>query len=341
MRFFIASSSSATSSFSKICNNDGVIYFQDEQQFDDVIPTNMMKKFISADALILSGTWGNDLRKDLYVPKNIPINKIIGKKYSSYRIRSAILDVINSYYIELAKRYKKPIVVFESSTISRAEKNYFNGYSVKSHYRLSLDSWVYGNGKWLEESDFPKQQRISAYRLYDHSWKMNENGSIYILCGSEIDPTSTMNVKHFLETSISKIRKHTNRMIYIKLHPGSPFVHEYQHLFKLYENVKFISQEIPLKNLYEDMYCAVIDNSTSIFELIDAGIPTYCSSVNFGRALNNIDLETINNPYLASKEEVLHWTNKMCCTEIHRANFAKKETVRLVERLVEKHSNVL
>jgi hypothetical protein len=275
----------------------------------------------------------------MFIPKNASIGEMIWRKTNSYKLRSAILDTINSHYVSLAKEYNKPIVVFESSTISRSEKNYTSNYNIKSHFRLSLNSWIYGDGKWLEEKDFSTQPVVNSKNLYNHTWKMNERGSIYILTGSEVDPTSTMKVYDFLQSTIKTIRTHTERKIRIKLHPISFLKSDYENLVNEYPNIELIDQKIPLKNLYDDMYCAVIDNSTSIFELIDAGIPTYCSNVNFGRGLLNTSVETVNNPYLASKEEVLRWTNQMCCTEIPAVDFSKKETVKQIERLIERHYN--
>ena len=85
------------------------------------------------------------------------------------------------------------------------------------------------------------------------------------------------------------------------------------------------------------MYCAVIDNSTSIFELIDAGIPTFCSEMNFGSELLNTDVENICDPYLASKKEVMRWTNRMSCTELHKDIIMSDDIVTYTEKLVRRY----
>lgn len=346
MKFFVSVSSVVTSRFANITQSSNIKHFNKLPFKErDIIPNGLIKDFEKSDVVIINGTWGNDLRKELYLKRDANTGEFIlnAPEYRhrdgsiSYKIRSAILDAINSEIRKRAIELKKPIVVFESCTISRSEKNYISDYNIKSHSRLSLDSWIYGNGKWLEERDFLNQPVVNSKNLYDHTWKMNEQGSIYIFTGSEIDPTSTTKVYDFLQSTIKTIRTCTERKIRIKLHPISFLKRDYENFVNEYPNVELIDQKIPLKNLYSDMYCAVIDNSTSIFELIDAGIPTYCSNVNFGRGLLNTNIETVNNPYLASKEEVLRWTNQMCCTEIPAANFSKKETIKQIERLIERH----
>lgn len=327
MKFFVYSTSKATSRFAGYANAPFVDFF-DDAVFNkgDVIPKEHVKSFEEADVLILNGTWGNDLRKDLYLEKDSNTNELIlnSPHYLNdngsirYNVRSAIIDEINTQLVDMCRKSGKQIVVFESATISRAENNYKQSleHTIKSKFRLALDSWIYGNGTWLNTEDFETIPTVNAPNLYDHTWKMNEDGYIYILTGLETDPTSTVRAYDFIDDSIRTIREHTDRRIVVKAHPGSNMINCYKEFEYDYHNVRVLRDSVPLNKLYRKMYCAVIDNSTSIFELIDAGIPTYCSSVNFGCNLGNVDLNTINNPYLATKEEVLSWTNEMCCTEL-------------------------
>lgn len=339
MKYFVSISSDSTRKFAEITNSPSIDYFGDFKIKDnDYIPNEYMNYFYDADAIVLNGTWGNTLRKELYLPNDFSFEKPLSEL--GYKQRSAILDVLNSYWVDLAKKYDKKIVVFESNTISRAENNY-RETDHKGLVRISLDSWIYDDGKWMLPKHFQTPRKINAERLYDHSWNVNENGFICILTGLETDPTSTIPTDMYLNNCIKTIRKHTNRKIKIKVHPASNRQKDYQYLIKKYKNIRFLSSNQELKELYEDMYCAVIDNSTSIFELIDAGIPTYCSEKNFGQDLNNIDLNTINNPYLASKEEISKWVDNMVCTEVPRDYFDDCRISYCVETLIKAYDNGL
>jgi len=338
LKYFVSISSRSTQDFAKTTNSPSIEYFNGSFKIKekDFIPKEYMDHFYNSDAIVVNGTWGNSLRKELHIPKDFDYG-IIGNTYLHYKQRSAVLDVLNSHWVDLAKKHNKKIVVFESRTLSRAENNY-RETDHKMHVRVSLDSWVYGDGKWLSPKDFNIPRKINAPRLYDHSWNIKGSGSIYIFTGLETDPTSTMPIGDFLERSIKTIRKNTNRRIKIKIHPASKMSNSYQYLTKKYKNIKFVDIKRDFKELYEDMYCAVINNSTSIFELIDAGIPVYCSDVNFGKDLKNINLNTINSPHLASKEEILNWANEMSCTELPYSYFKNDEILYYTEALIERYS---
>lgn len=349
MKFFVSVSSVSTSRLADITNSPNIRHFTDEAfNKGDIIPDELMKPFEKADVVIINGTWGNHLRKDLYLKKNSESGELILNDINyrnidgsiPYKIRSAIVDEINTQIVNLANELEKPVIVFESATISRAERNYNSLYNLKAKFRIGLGSWIYQQAEWLKPSDFKEVQKIDAPRLYNHKWSMNQEGSIYILTGLETDPTSTMPIYDFISKSIETIRKHTDRRIVVKIHPGSPFLENYLEFENIFQNVFFMKENTRINALYDDMYCAVIDNSTSIFELIDAGIPTYCSEVNFGKGLNNTDLNTINDVYLSSKEEVKEWTDLMCCTEIPISLLKNDRHIkRLIHTLVERKSD--
>lgn len=326
MKFFVSVSSKASARFANTTRSPRVKHFS-AGTFEQgvILPKESIKDFKDSDVLILNGTWGNDLRKELYLEKCEDTHKYKlfspsyideNSRHIPYKIRSAILDEINTSLFHAAKLMNKPVVVFESATTSRSLSNYDEEYNLKSMFRIGLESWIYGEGTWLQPKDFEYQPTIKSSRLYNHSWKINKKGSIYVLTGLETDPTSTKTIEDFLLETISKIRNKTDREIVVKLHPACISAKRYEYLTSLYENVRILEKNTPLRNLYNDMYCCVIDNSTSIFELIDAGIPTFCSNVNFGKDLCNIDINNIENPHLHSKEKVLDWVNKMCCTEL-------------------------
>lgn len=347
MKFFVASTSKATASFADRAKCPRIKYFSGNRVISrHVVPEDYMHNFDNADVIVLNGTWGSELRKKTYlkgyedgefIDGYIPDIEYEGDEIP-YLNRSATLDYINTELVRMAREQNKPVVVFESSTVSRAEMNYRTDFSLKDHTRVGLESWIYGEGKWLHTDDFESLQTVNAPRLFNHGWRHDKsNGAIYIFAGFEMDPTSTQHPKDFLLETVDKIRSKTNRRICIKVHPISNLQKRAKKLLRQYKDIHIIEKHVPIQNFYQDMYCAVIDNSTSIFELIDAGIPTFCSESNFGSELLNTDVENICDPYLASKREVIRWAKRMSCTELHKNIILSDDIVTYVEKLVRRH----
>lgn len=347
MKFFVASSSKAAASFADRAACPRIKYFSQNKVVPRyVIPDDYAHNFNEADVILVNGTWGSNLRKETYL-KGYKDGEFTGGyipdiEYKGdsipYLNRSATLDYINTEIVRMAKERNKPVVVFESSTVSRAETNYETTFSLKDHVRVGLHSWMYRDGKWLYPDDFEPLQIVNAPRLYNHTWKHDKsNGGIYIFTGFEMDPTSEKYPGDFLLETVEHIRSITNRRICVKVHPISNLQTAAKELLSRYKDIHIVEKNAPIQNFYQDMYCAVIDNSTSIFELIDAGIPTFCSGMNFGAELMNTDINNINDPYLASEKEVLEWTKRMSCTELHKDIILSDDIVTYVEKLVTRH----
>jgi len=274
MKFFVASSSKATASFADKAACPRIKYFSENRVIPRrVVPEKYMSNFDAADVIIINGTWGSDLRKKTYlegykdgkfVDGCIPDIEYEGDNIP-YLNRSATLDYINTELVRMANEQNKPVVVFESSTVSRAEMNYSTDFSLKDHVRVGLGSWIYGKGKWLTTDDFETLQVANAPCLYDHGWRHNRDGAIYIFTGFEMDPTSIKHPRDFLLETVDEIRRKTNRRICIKVHPISNLQKSTKKLLETYKDIRIIGKNVPIQNLYQDMYCAVIDNSTSIF----------------------------------------------------------------------------
>lgn len=346
MKYFVSATMKAALDFAKRTKSDFIQPIYDGKLARScVLSDKELTSFLKSDVVIIGGTWGSELRKRKHLPcyEELGPNYIFNHKLNDFfeiklsdKARNAIVDVFNTELVKIVKENNKPLIVLDSATLSRTSLNYDFPYNIKSYVRIGLDSWIYGDGRWLKTEDFDEIPVVSGVtRIYDHSWNMNSNGSIYILTGSEVDPTSTMPVYDFLDQSISEIRKQTDREIVIKLHPYS-FV-ECDSLVETYENVKECDKRSPLKDHYEDMYCAVIDNSTSIFQLIDAGIPTFCSSVNFGVGLGNTDIKNIEDPFLADKDRVREWSYDMACTELKKEVFSTEEIELYIEKLLKRY----
>jgi hypothetical protein len=166
--------------------------------------------------------------------------------------------------------------------------------------------------------------------VFNHQWKNNKDGYIVILPGLEDDPTSSVRVDKFVANAVKTIRQYTDRKIIVKAHPHSKLT---------YENldVKVMTGSNRLVDLAKDIYCAVLDSSTSVFELTELGIPAITTEHSFGMLLGNTDLSKIENLHYASSEEVLNWYEQMASTEFLMSEFADEDfiTPRIVELLDE------
>lgn len=263
-----------------------------------------LKKANESDVIILQGTWGSKLRK---------YKKEINDS------RQAILDCFNSKFAKIAKKRSIPLIVIESATLSRFRQNYLD-IDVKlidpRYYRMAKDHWIYGKAKWIN----PKtEQRLYQLNKYDididfnnHTWRNNLNGAILILAGLEFDPTNEYDIELWIQKSIQKIRKVTNRAILVKPHPLSNLKFEN---ISIFSDVYLISPDLKIKNLADYCKVAVINQSTSLFELTELGIICFTDKTNFGAELGNTDLKNIENPYYPSIDEYLEWINKMSYTE--------------------------
>jgi len=241
-----------------------------------------------------------------------------------------------------AKHFNKNIIHLESATLSRMKCNYINKfYKVipPRFYRMGLNHWVFSHTKWckpikgrLEKNLklIEEENKFTFKNVFNHQWKNNKDGYIVILPGLEDDPTSSIPVAEFVAQTVHWIKKATNRKIVVKAHPHSKLT---------YENlgVEVMTGPTRLTDLAKDLYCAVLDSSTSIFELTELGIPTITTQHSFGVGLGNTDYTKIENLHYASSEEVLKWYEQMASTEFLMSEFADEDfiTPRIMELLDE------
>lgn len=313
-KVMIFSSGKATSLLANTLNNFGKNYglsLYHTAILNNNIPTKKdIKKAFQCDVLAIQGTWGSDLRKfDLSKGKVNP--------------RQSILDHYNGIFAKIAKIRKIPFIVLESSTLSRFRGNYINTEYKNiepRYYRMAKDHWIYGKATWVSPkeksrlSDYADQiERYGASIDFNsHSWIKNPFGSILILLGLEHDPTNQNNIESWVLDTIKKLRTITNRKILIKAHPQSKL--KFKESLAI-EDVYIISSGLKIRDLADHCYCAIIDNSTSIFELTELGIICFTSKDSFGAALGNTDISKIENPYYPTLQEYLDWLHSMSYTE--------------------------
>jgi len=283
----------------------------------------------SSDFFLNNGTFGSKHPKRQWLP-------------NAENHKMAVMNHRNEMVNMFAKHFNKNIIHLESATLSRMKCNYINKfYKVipPRFYRMGLNHWVFSHTKWckpikgrLEKNLklIEEENKFTFKNVFNHQWKNNKDGYIVILPGLEDDPTSSIPVAEFVAQTVHWIKKATNRKIVVKAHPHSKLT---------YENlgVEVMTGPTRLTDLAKDLYCAVLDSSTSIFELTELGIPTITTQHSFGVGLGNTDYTKIENLHYASSEEVLKWYEQMASTEFLMSEFADEDfiTPRIMELLDE------
>ena len=296
------------------------------------------------NAYLIDGTWGStNPARQKYKTADVERTKY-GVLIEDKFVRSAWMEYINTQANLLSKQYNKPLLVTESATLSRIKCNHIDTWYKRTgprYYRMSLGHWTYGKGKWCQVKDdsrlnnliaLTKQfhQDIKLDNIYNHQWKNNKDGAVLIVPGLEYDPTSTVPVEDFIKQSVKEIRKITQRKILIKPHPKSKI-----DIKKLVKDVEVVPNETNFNKIKDRIYCAVISESTSIFQLINLGIPCITSKYSFGYDISLSDISKLENLYLASSEEVYEWYKRISYTEFTDEEFGTRTILPYIKELLD------
>lgn len=273
----------------------------------------------NADFFINNGTFGSTHPKREWKP-NADNHKLAVGNHRN--------DLVNMF----AHHYGKPIIHFESATLSRIKCNYINRFYKKispRFYRMGLNHWVFSHTKWCKPIKgrlekvlkyIEDENDIKFQNVFNHKWKNNKDGYILILPGLEDDPTSSIPVDKFVEQSVKTIKQITKRKIVVKAHPHSKLT--YNNL-----DVEVLTGDSRIVDLKKQVYCAVLDSSTSIFELTELGIPAITTKHSFGMLLGNTDLTKVENLHYANSDDVLKWYERMASTEFTMSEYENKDFI--------------
>ena len=296
----------------------------------------------NCDAYLVNGTWGSTSpQRQKY--KTVDIEKDKDGKIIDFK-RFAWMEYINLQANLLSKKYNKPLLVTESATLSRIKCNYIDTWYKKTgprYYRMGKNQWTYGKTKWCKPLNFQRlnnmimlteryNSEVKLENIYNHQWKNNKDGAVLIVPGLEHDPTSSMPVTEFIKTTVEKVRKATTRKILVKAHPHSKIVIE-----DLVEDVEVVDRDISLNSIIDKVYCGVLGESTSIFQLINLGIPCITSKYNFGVELENTNIDKIEDLYYAKPEEVLEWYKMVSYTEFTLQEFDSDKIFPYIKELIQ------
>ena len=269
---------------------------------------------------------------------------------NNFNTKTIVKEMLNTTAEDMAKFYNKKLIVLETGTLSRLRANTCNvagvnylGHNPK-YERIGLDSWVYNKATWCKPRGFERVDALIAQcdktqhykpitNIYNHKWKNDENGFIVIIGGLEGDPShSHLSIEDFIIDSYTKIREVSKRKIVFRPHPFSELKLT-DLLLKL--GIEIFRGSPTLVQAAPKMYCAVIDNSTSVFELINLGIPCMCTPSSFAYPLRNSNLSMIEELYYASPDEVLEWYKEMSYTEFTTAEMSSKVICEYIRELID------
>ena len=296
----------------------------------------------NCDAYLVNGTWGSTSpQRQKY--KTVDIEKDKDGKIIDFK-RFAWMEYINLQANLLSKKYNKPLLVTESATLSRIKCNYIDTWYKKTgprYYRMGKNQWTYGKTKWCKPENLQRlnnmimlttryNPEVKLENIYNHQWKNNKDGAVLIVPGLEHDPTSSMPVPEFIKTTVEKVRKATTRKILVKAHPHSKIVIE-----DLVEDVEVVDRDVTLNSIIDRVYCGVLGESTSIFQLINLGIPCITSKYNFGVELENTNIDKIEDLYYAKPEEVLEWYKMVSYTEFTLQEFDSDKIFPYIKELIQ------
>lgn len=305
--------------------------------------------FLECDAVVLFGTWGST-HPDRQLTPNSTLDLSCVK-------RQAYLEYINRNMVDLCKKYHKPIIVIETATYSRTRANHLDEWHLKGvkprYYRMGINHWTWSRTTWCDASMDEGNRDLIFYNKFEEyakkpfpinrrRWRHNLKGDVYIVAGLEHDPTSNESIDRWIQKSIRKIQQHSTRKIIVRSHPLSSL--DYEEILKDFDSkkVSYIPEEKQqtIKDDSKKMYCAVVDSSTSVFELLDLGIPVFCTEHSFAAPFGNTDLSKIEKPVLKDKKFYSQWVQQMCYTEFSFGEFTEGQIFKYIRKLLDKYHTI-
>ena len=101
------------------------------------------------------------------------------------------------------------------------------------------------------------------------------------------------------------------------------------------KDVEVVPKNIPLNSIIDKVYCGVLGESTSIFQLINLGIPCITSQYNFGVELKNTNIDKIEDLYYATPKELLDWYKMVSYTEFTIQEFDSPLIFPYIKELIQ------
>jgi len=249
----------------------------------------------------------------------------VGVVFGSNKPRDNLHHRVRNEVIKVAKNY----IMIETPLLGRTIVKMSN----HDYYRIGLNGFLYNQGEF--NCDNADNKRIGSYgeRYNWKGWKQNKDGNILILLQLPGD-ASLRESDHgeWLIYTLEEIRSKTDRAITIRFHPAmSEKGHEnfFASIGKIvFSNYKNITWSDGIETSLEDdlrtaKVCVTYSSGSAIDSIIH-GVPVITiDEGNFAYPISSKTLESIDDPYCATKDEVNQWLNKLSYCQWNRPEMAK------------------
>lgn len=265
----------------------------------------------AADLVVIAGTWGSTHVSRL---SDGPITA---------------MNRTNQIVHFLAKSMNKPLLVFESPTLSRVRNNVQTLKNAHPrYYRVSLDHWAYGIGEFFDkEYDYTRFERFcKANRLLkkktDPQWASRSlDAPVLILPEKNSAPVlHDITPGQWVDLTVNILLKSTQRPIWIK--PSPHHLEDTDYTKYQSDRVTVLNKDICLTDLLKQVWATVILDSTACFESVWQGVPVFCYPGSFASELGNTDITKIDAPVRVS---LIPWWQKMSYTEFTQQEIQQGE----------------
>ena len=221
-------------------------------------------------------------------------------------------DNFRKKIIDQLRLRKTPAVFVDSNILHYARSEHeWHRYSLGTVYP---DSGTY----FFQDLDQTKWQRFSDWHNAPlRPWRTTGN-HILILCQRPKGFNMFLDQDAWLEKTVHKIRKHTQRPIMIRMHPGDGTrFKQIEKIQKRYGTSVVISEHANIRDALVNCWCTVGINSTPNVVAAIEGVPGYVedSRRSWAADVTFTDLAQIENPALPDRTD---WTHKIA--NIHWSN---------------------
>jgi hypothetical protein len=222
-------------------------------------------------------------------------------------------DNFRKKIIDQLRLRKTPAVFVDSNILHYARSEHeWHRYSLGTVYP---DSGTY----FFQDLDRTKWQRFSDWHNAPLKPWRTSGDHVMILCQRPKGFNMFLDQDTWLEKTVDKIRKHTQRPIMIRMHPGDGTrFKQIEKIQKRYGTSVAISEHANIRDALVNCWCTVGINSTPNVVAAIEGVPGYVEDTRRSWAADVAftDLAQIENPALPDRTEWahkianIHWSNQ-------------------------------
>lgn len=224
-------------------------------------------------------------------------------------------------------------------------------FQPNQQWRIGINGFLAGDAIFTEEKNY-SGVRLRAQNIVYEGWKKSRGDKVIITLQLSGDASLRgANINHWCINQINELRKHTDRPIEIRLHPGvsdkgiDDHIDLYKYLaFENPKDVKLVAgRDLPWEDHILDAHCIVAYSSGISVDAVLNGIPVIaCDPGNFAYNISSNHVEAIEKPKMELEETVQQWLHNLSycqwSVEEMRNGTAWHHLKPLVEELLEEEN---